>query len=99
MTTTLDSTGFIDYAAFGVHEDDLSSLRALSCVWRSAVTKAAAPYGNSHLLDDFVARSSELPSRINDAAWQRSWMHAWHKLGGRGFSLADMFGVFTGATA
>lgn len=99
MTTTLDSTGFIDYAAFGVSEDDLPSLRALDAVWRTAVAKAAAPYGTTHLLDEFVARTGELPLRINENLWQRSWMHAWHKLSGRGFSLADMFGFFNRATA
>ena len=99
MTTTLDSDGFIDYAAFGVGEDDLPSLRALAGIWRSAVGATAAAFGSSHLLDEFVDRTSELPLRINDFGWQREWMLAWHKLSGRGFSLADMFSFFSHATA
>ena len=59
MTTTLDSDGFIDYAAFGVGEDDLPSLRALAGIWRSAVGATAAAFGSSHLLDEFVDRTSE----------------------------------------
>jgi len=99
MTTTCDKPGFIDYAAFGVREDDLPSLRALSGIWRAAVVATAAPYGPSHLLDEFVEQTGELPLRINEIGWQREWMHAWHKLSSRGFSLADMFGFFNQATA
>ena len=99
MTTTLDSEGFIDYAAFGLSTDQLPSLRALSAIWQVAIARAAARYGNTQLLDEFVERTSELPLRINQVEWQRAWMQAWHKLSSRGFSLADMFCFFNHATA
>lgn len=99
MTTTSDSDGFIDYPAFGISEDDLPSLKALAGVWQAAVAKVAAQYGNTHLLDEFAQLTSDMPLHIADLAWQRKWMHAWHKLSGRGFSLADMFAFFNHAIA
>src|SRR5574343_783835 len=99
MTTTWVSEGYIDYAAFGIAEGDLRSVRALGGIWRAALDKVAAGFGNPVLLEEFVKRSGELPDALGDIQWQRQWMSAWHKLSGRGFSMADMFGFFNRAVA
>lgn len=99
MTTISDNGGFIDYAAFGVSPEDLSSLRALSGVWCNAVRKVAGEFGTNVSLDEFVEQTLELPLKIADVAWQREWMQSWHKLSGRGFTIADMFGFFNHAVA
>lgn len=97
MNTILDSEGFIDFAAFGIDDGDLQSLRALASIWKEALGRVVGVHENPHLLDDFVRLSGELPLSFGDIQWQREWMGAWHKLGGRGFSLADMFGFFNHA--
>lgn len=99
MTTISDNSGFIDYAAFGVSPEDLSSLRALSAVWRSAVLKVAGRFGTNASFDEFVEQTLELPLRIADVGWQRQWMQSWHKLSSRGFTMADMFAFFNHAMA
>jgi hypothetical protein len=97
MTTISDNSGFIDYAAFGVCPEDLSSLRALSAVWRSAVLKVAGRFGTNASFDEFVEQTLELPLRIADIGWQRQWMQSWHKLSSSGFTMADMFAFFNHA--
>lgn len=99
MTTTLDNEGYLDYGAFGIAESDLQSLRALAGIWKAALAKVAGSFGNPLLLSEFVKLSSELPVSLGDVDWQRQWMSAWHKLSGRGFSMADMFGFFNHAVA
>lgn len=99
MTTISDSQGYIDYAAFSVDADDLLSLRALVDVWRLALDRVAARYAPTRLFGEFVELSKALPLRIDDICWQQQWMHAWHKLGSRGFSSADLFGFFNHAMA
>lgn len=94
MITISDNAGFIDYAAFGVSPEDLRSLRALSTVWRAALLKVASRFGENGAIAEFVDATAELPLLIADADWQRRWMHAWHKVSARGFSMADMFGFF-----
>lgn len=99
MTTTSDSAGYIDYAAFGVSPDDLRSLKAMAPLWRDVLPKVASRFGADSALDEFVACTAELPLRIADVKWQSLWLHAWHKLSGRGFTMADMFAFFNHATA
>jgi len=95
----LDNEGYLDYGAFGIAESDLQSLRALAGIWKAALAKVAGSFGNPLLLSEFVKLSSELPVSLGDVDWQRQWMSAWHKLSGRGFSMADMFGFFNHAVA
>src|SRR5574343_73030 len=94
MTTTLVNTGFIDYHSFGLNEDELLSLRSLSAIWRLAIERAAQRFGDDSALKDFVGATNELPHKISDPAWQTAWLHAWHKLSGRGFTMAAMFSLF-----
>lgn len=94
MNTISDSADFIDYASFGVSPDDLRSLRALAAIWRATVIEVAPRFGSDVVFAEFVEQTAELPLMIADAGWQRRWMHAWHKLSARGFSMADMFGFF-----
>jgi EAL domain-containing protein (putative c-di-GMP-specific phosphodiesterase class I) len=99
MTTTLDSVGYLDYAAFGVTPEDLRSLRALGTVWRTALTRASEGIASNGMFDEFLECSAELPLLIADIDWQRLWMQSWNKLSSRGFSLADMFSLFNQAVA
>jgi len=99
MTTTSDSVGYFDLAAFGVSPEELRSLRALANVWRSALARAAQGAPANDLLNEFIEYSAELPLLIADVDWQRQWMHSWRKLSSRGFSLTDMFSLFNHAVA
>lgn len=94
MTTISDNRGYIDYAAFSVCADDLRSLRALAGIWQAAMDRVAVRYSPTQLFGEFVELSKSLPLRIDDLRWQQEWMHAWHKLSSRGFSSADIFGLF-----
>ncbi|WP_434514019.1 putative bifunctional diguanylate cyclase/phosphodiesterase [Dechloromonas sp. ARDL1] len=99
MTTISDNPGYIDYAAFSVNADDLTSLRALVDIWRLAMDRAVVRYAPTRLLGEFVELSKALPLRIDDIHWQQQWMHAWHKLSRGGFSSSDLFGFFNHAMA
>src|SRR5574343_181236 len=99
MTIIWGSDSFIDFGAFGIREDELNSLRALSSVWRDALMEVAGDYGEARTLVEFVELSGELPLRIAEVRWQRDWMGAWHKVSARGFSIADMFVFFNRVVA
>ncbi|MBL8428874.1 MAG: EAL domain-containing protein [Dechloromonas sp.] len=99
MTTISDNSGYIDYVAFGVNPENLRSLRALAPVWRDALSRVAERSESSGVLNDFIEHTAELPLKIADVEWQRSWMQSWHKLSSRGFSLADMFSLLNHAVA
>lgn len=99
MTTISDSSGYIDYVAFGVSPEDILSLRALESIWRKALWRITERSGSLDLLNDFIEHTAELPLKIADIEWQRRWMQSWHKLSSRGFSLADMFSLLNHAVA
>ena len=99
MTTISDNHGYIDYSAFSVCADDLLSLRALAGIWQAAMDQVAVRYSPTQLFGEFVELSKALPLSIDDLHWQQQWMHAWHKLSSRGFSSADIFGLFNYAMA
>lgn len=91
MTTTSDNTAYIDYTAFGIGDKNLTSLRALSDIWRRAITTSAGECPEGKALQDFVAATAELPAQLAHPRWQQSWLHAWYRLHGQGFMLTDIF--------
>lgn len=96
MTTTLaDREGFIDFAAYGLTEEALRSLKALADIWHDTMQPVAGRlFVGSPEADEFVLVSSALPSGIADIAWQKRWMRAWQRLYAHGFSQSEIFHFF-----
>lgn len=95
MTTISDN--LIDYPSFGISDEELASLRALSGAWTHAVTYCSATLPQGSALTEFVACTAMLPARLGDVLWQRRWLQAWHRLSGQGIPLADIFGLLNRA--
>jgi EAL domain-containing protein (putative c-di-GMP-specific phosphodiesterase class I)/GGDEF domain-containing protein len=93
-TTSAENSGFIDTAAYGLDEEQLLSLRALDVLWWDALTHVPAQAMADAALAEFFAVASDLPSFLGDLAWQQRWMLSWHKLHGRGISIAELLLYF-----
>ncbi|MDD2741520.1 MAG: GGDEF domain-containing phosphodiesterase [Rhodocyclaceae bacterium] len=100
MTITLDnSDGYIDFSSFGLDQEALRSLAAIGPLWRAAVREVAEQNQASRLSPEFFALTAELANSLSNIDWQTNWMHAWHRMHGRGTSLVVIFSIFFQASA
>ena len=84
----------LDLAAFALSEDDLSSLRGLSGIWRGALAPHLAAAEGDLALLEFLVIAERLPLALADAGWQREWVAGWQTLTSRGYAQADIFRLF-----
>ena len=71
MTTTSArrDASFIDFAAFGLGDEELVSLRSLSDIWGMALREIRPQVANDPVLLDFLELTEELPLALADPAW------------------------------
>lgn len=95
MTTTSDnSQSYVDFAAFGLADDDLASLRSLAGIWGMALRETRPLVANDPVLLDFLELSEALPVSLADPDWQQRWVRSWHDLLGRGYALVEILRLF-----
>ncbi len=94
ITTSTKLTGYIDFPAFGLSEDDLRSLPAIVDSWVEALRALAETQRSDSGMRDLLKLSEALPVRVGELSWQKAWLRQWHDLSGRGYSHTELFQVF-----
>ncbi|NHC08349.1 EAL domain-containing protein [Azonexus fungiphilus] len=99
MTTTSArwDASFIDFAAFGLGDEELVSLRSLSDIWGMALREIRPQVANDPVLLDFLELTEELPLALADPAWQQHWVRGWHGLASRGYAVVEILRLFFAA--
>lgn len=98
MTTTSASPlGRIDLASFGLVDEALSSLAAITADWSQAIDEVFADAGGDAPLADFIARCRSLPGELGDPRWQEAWLRDWQKLNSQGYPTLTLFSLLNAA--
>jgi len=94
ITTLADSGHYLELTPFGLGEDELASLAALSDTWQAALGQIVGGEKIHPAIAEFVNVAMDLAHSLGDRAWQQSWLRAWHQLHASGFSLAETTVLF-----
>jgi EAL domain-containing protein (putative c-di-GMP-specific phosphodiesterase class I) len=96
-STSASDLGRIDLASFGLADEELSSLRAITADWSAALNELFAAGREEPQLADFIARCRSLPGELGDARWQEAWLRDWQKLNSQGYPMQMLFNLLNTA--